>query len=114
MDPVTGPFDAQTLLSGDEVEGLLRLLADVSSGHGDDPGVRDAAGAAWTPLGTRAASQAGIAKPTEQTYQRLMDRLRSRARPWHRAWRWSTSSISSSVAMASMLPAAPSPRRRAD
>lgn len=82
MGAVTGPFDLPTLLTGDEVAELLQLLADVSSGHGADAGVRDAAAAAWTLLGNRAGSQAGVARLPEQEYQRLMRRLRSRSRPW--------------------------------
>lgn len=82
MGAVSGPFEFPTMLNGEEVVELMQLLADVHDGYGADDGVRDAAAAAWTLLGNRAASQAGVGERPEQEYQPLMRRLQSRSRPW--------------------------------
>ncbi|MFD5089230.1 hypothetical protein ACFWMR_01420 [Amycolatopsis thailandensis] len=80
------PLDADTLLSGDETEALLALLSDISQGHGDDPGVRDAASAAWSLLGNRSAAQGGYAQVRDDGYYaNLLGRMQNRDRPWRPA-----------------------------
>jgi hypothetical protein len=82
--PSRGPLDADTLLSGDETEALLALLSDISQGHGDDRGVRDAASAAWSLLGNRSAAQGGYAEARDDSYYaQLLERMQNRDRPWH-------------------------------
>ncbi|SFB49493.1 hypothetical protein SAMN05216266_11445 [Amycolatopsis marina] len=81
--PSRGPLDADTLLSGDETEALLALLSDISQGHGGDPGVRDAASAAWSLLGNRSAAQGGYAQARDDSYYaQLLGRMQNRDRPW--------------------------------
>jgi hypothetical protein len=77
------PLDADALLGGDETEALLALLSDVSQGHGDAPGVRDAASAAWALLSNRAATQGGYAPARDDSYYRqLLERMQNRDRRW--------------------------------
>jgi hypothetical protein len=65
--PSREPLDADTLLSGDETEALLTLLSDISQGHGGDPGLHDAASAAWSLLGNRsAATRPGAGRDTDR------------------------------------------------
>ncbi|WP_414939675.1 hypothetical protein [Amycolatopsis sp. cmx-11-51] len=65
--PSREPLDADTLLNGDEAEVLLALLSDISQGYGGDPGVRDAASAAWSLLGNRsAATRPGAGRDTDR------------------------------------------------
>ncbi len=76
-------LDADALLSSDETEALLALLSDVSQGHGDDLGVREAARAGWTLLSSRATTQGGYgAARDDGDYQRLLRRMQNRDRPW--------------------------------
>jgi hypothetical protein len=78
----SGPLDADVILSGDETEALLALLSDVSQGHGDAPGIRDAASAAWALLSNRAATQGGYAAARDEGYYRqLLERVQNRDRP---------------------------------
>jgi hypothetical protein len=77
-------LDADALLSSDETEALPALLADVSQGHGAGPAVRDAASAASSLLGNRAANQGGYAPTRDGSrYEQLLARMRNRSRPWH-------------------------------
>jgi hypothetical protein len=81
--PSRGPLDADTLLSSDETEALLALLSDISQGHGGDPGVRDAASAAWSVLGNRSAAQGGYAQARDDSYYtQLLSRMQNRDRTW--------------------------------
>lgn len=80
--PGRRPLDTDTLLSSDETEALLALLSDISQGHGGDPGVRDAAGAAWSLLGNRAAAQSGFAPARDDGYfEQLLGRMLNRPGP---------------------------------
>lgn len=80
--PGSGPLDADVILSGDETEALLALLSDVSQGHGDAPGIRDAASAAWALVSNRAATQGGYAPARDDGYCRqLLERMHNRDRP---------------------------------
>jgi hypothetical protein len=74
-DPFVG-----VLLSDEEANLLMAVLADVLDGHGHE--VRDAVGAAWSLLGNHLAAQAGVAEPSPEYLASLHRRLADRPRPW--------------------------------
>jgi hypothetical protein len=77
---------APVLLEPDEWLALVTLVADVHHGHGRDPHLRTAAGAAWGLLSDRclAASGCGVAVSPERDRERL-EVMTNRPRPWWRA-----------------------------
>ena len=69
---------AGVLLSDEEANQLMAVLADVLDGHD----VRDAVSAAWSLLGNHLGAQAGVAEPSPEYLASLHRRLAERPRPW--------------------------------